>query len=122
MSKKEELAAAFLAQLHAKQFDQAASMLSDTVALTVPQVPTPIQGKEGLIMALRMASESGSGMDMVGFSKPAEQEDGAVRVPGKAPGGPLWIIAFVLRKARKVTVTLRFGEGDLVEAMDVQLT
>jgi len=122
VSKKEELAAAFLAQLHAKQFDQAASMLSDTVALTVPQVPTPIQGKEGLIMALKMASESGSGMDMVGFSKPAEQEDGAVHVAGKAPGGPLWIVAFILRKAKKVSVTLRFGEGDLVEAMDVQLT
>jgi hypothetical protein len=42
-------------------------------------------------------------------------------VAGKAPEGLLWIVAFVLRKAKKVTVTLRFGEGDLIEAMDLLL-
>ena len=121
MNKREELAATFLARLHAKEFDQAKAMLGDNVALTVPQVPTPIQGKDGLIMALKMASESGQGMDMVGFSTPAEQPDGAVRVAGKAPGGLLWLVAFVLRKAKKVAVTLRFGEGDLIEALDIQM-
>jgi len=121
VNKREELAAAFLAHLHAKEFDEAKTMLADSVALTVPQVPTPIQGRDGLIMALKMASEGGQGMDMVGFSTPVEQADGAVRVAGKAPGGLLWLVAFVLRKAKKVTVTLRFGEGDVIEAMDVLL-
>ena len=121
MSKREELAAKFLGHLHAKEYDDAKAMLGDGAALTVPQVPTPIQGKDGLIMALKMASDGGQGMDMVGFSTPAEQADGAVKVAGKAPGGLLWFVAFVLRKAKKVTVTLRFGEGDLIEAMDVLL-
>jgi hypothetical protein len=121
VNKRAELAAAFLAHLHAKEFDEAKAMLGDSVALSVPQMPTPIQGREGLVMALKMASESGQGMDMVGFSTPAEQEDGAVRVAGKAPEGLLWFVAFVTRKAKKVTVTLRFGEGDLIEAMEVLL-
>lgn len=121
MNKREELAAAFLAHLQAKQFDEAAPMLSESVALTVPQVPAPIQGRDALMMAMRMASESGQGLDMVGFSTPAEQADGAVRVSGRAPKGLLWVVAFVLRKARKVTVTLRFGEGDVIEAMEILL-
>jgi len=122
MSKREGLAATFLAHLHEKDFDQAKAMLSDTVALTVPQVPTPIQGKDALIMALKMASDSGQGMDMVGFSKPVEQPDGAINVAGRAPGGLVWFVAWVVRKAKKVAVTLRFGEGDVIEAMEVVLT
>jgi hypothetical protein len=121
VNKREELAAAFLAHLHGKQFDEAAAMLGESVALAVPQVPNPIQGRDAVIMAMRMATDSGQGLDMVGFSTPAEQPDGAIRVAGKAPEGLLWIVAFVLRKAKKVTVTLRFGEGDLIEAMDLLL-
>ncbi|MCJ7490772.1 MAG: hypothetical protein MUP15_01205 [Dehalococcoidia bacterium] len=121
MNKREELAAAFLANLQTKRFDDAAAMLNESVTLTVPQVPNPIQGRDAVIMAMRMAADSGQGLDMVGFATPAEQPDGAVRVAGKAPKGLLWIVAFVLRKAKKVTVTLRFGEGDLIEAMDLLL-
>ena len=122
MNKREELAAAFLANLQTKRFDDAAAMLNESVTLTVPQVPNPIQGRDAVIMAMRMAADSGQGLDMVGFATPAVQPDGAVRVAGKAPKGLLWIVAFVLRKAKKVTVTLRFGEGDLIEAMDLLLT
>jgi hypothetical protein len=121
VNKREELAAAFLAHMQGKRFDEAAAMLGESVALTVPQVPNPIQGRDAVIMAMRMAADSGQGLDMVGFSTPAEQADGAVRVAGKAPKGLLWIVAFVLRKAKKVTVTLRFGEGDVIEAMDLLL-
>ena len=121
MNKREELAAAFLAHMQGKQFDEAAAMLGESIALTVPQVPNPIHGRDAVIMAMRMAADSGQGLDMVGFSAPAEQPDGAIRVAGKAPEGLLWIVAFVLRKAKKVTVTLRFGEGDLIEAVDLLL-
>ena len=121
MNKREELAAAFLAHMHGKQFDEASAMLGESVTLTVPQVPNPIQGRDAVLMAMRMASDSGQGLDMVGFSAPAEQPDGAIRVAGKAPEGLLWIVAFITRKAKKVTVTLRFGEGDLIEAMDLLL-
>ena len=121
MNKREELAAAFLAHLQTKQYDEAAAMLGESVTLTVPQVPNPIQGRDAIMMAMRMATDSGQGLDMVGFSAPAEQADGAIRVAGRAPKGALWIVAFVLRKAKKVTVTLRFGEGDLIEAMDLLL-
>ena len=122
MNKREELAAAFLANLQTKRFDEAAAMLNESVTLTVPQVPNPIQGRDAVIMAMRMAADSGQGLDMVGFSTPAELADGAVRVAGRAPKGALWIVAFVLRKAKKVTVTLRFGEGDVIEAMNLLLT
>ena len=122
MNKREELAAAFLGRMQSKQFDEAAAMLRESVTLTVPQVPNPIQGRDAVIMAMRMAADSGQGLDMVGFSTPAEQPDGAIRVAGRAPKGLLWVVAFVLRKAKKVTVTLRFGEGDVIEAMDLLLT
>lgn len=121
MNRREELSATFLAHLQKKQFDEAGPMLDENVALTVPQVPAPIQGRDAVMMAMRMASESGQGLDMVGFSTPATEADGAVRVSGRAPKGLLWAVAFVLRKARKVTVTLRFGEGDLIDAMEILL-
>ena len=119
MNPREELAAAFLAHLQKSEFGEAAPMLSENVTLKVPQVPAPIQGRDAIIMAMGMASQSGQGLNMVGFKKPAEQPDGSVRIWGRAPKGALWLLAFILRKARKVTVTLRFGEGDLIEAMDI---
>ena len=121
MNKKEDLAVTFVGHLQAKRFDQAAPMLSQMAALTVAQVPNPIEGRDAIIMAMKMASESGQGLNMVGFSAPTEEPDGSIRLAGKAPKGLLWIVAFVLRKAKKVTVTLRFGEGDLIEAMEVLL-
>lgn len=122
VNKREELAAAFLGHLQKKQFDEAAPMAAENVTLTVPQVPAPIQGRDALMMALRMASESGQGLDMAGFKAPTTDADGAVHVSGRAPRGALWLVAFVARKARKVAVTLRFGEGDLISAMEIVLS
>ncbi len=119
MNKREELAAEFVGHLQNKRFDQAAPMLNQMAELTVPQVPNPIQGRDAIIMAMKMAAESGQGLNMVGFPAPTTETDGRVRMAGKAPKGLLWIVAFVLRKAKKVTVTLRFGEGDIIEAMDI---
>jgi hypothetical protein len=121
VSKREELAAEFIGHLQNKRFDQAAPMLNQMAELTVPQVPNPIQGRDAIIIAMKMAAESGQGLNMVGFAAPATEPDGRVRLAGKAPKGLLWIVAFVLRKAKKVTVTLRFGEGDLIEALEVVL-
>jgi hypothetical protein len=122
VDKREELGAAFLAHLQKKQYDEAGPMLAETVMLTVPQVPAPIQGRDAIMMAMRMASESGQGLDMAGFSTPKTEADGTVRVSGRAPKGALWLVAFVLRKAKKVAVSLRFGEGDLIEGMEIVLT
>jgi len=119
VEKREELAAEFVGHLQNKRLDQAAPMLSQMAELTVPQVPNPIQGRDAIIMAMKMAAETGQGLNMVGFSSPATEADGRVRLAGKAPKGLLWIVAAILRKARKVTVTLRFGEGDVIEAMDI---
>ncbi len=119
MNPREEMAAAFVGHLQRKEFADAEPMLSGNVTLKVPQVPAPIQGRDAIMMAMKMAADSGQGLNWVGFKKPVEQADGSIRMQGRAPRGALWLIAFILRKARKVTVTLRFGEGDLIEAMDI---
>lgn len=121
MDSKSELATRFLSLLHGKQFDQAKEMLVENASLTVPQLPNPIQGRDGVVGALKMASDGGQGMDMVGFGKPVEEPDGSMRVAGRAPEGALWLVAFILRKAQKVTVTLRFTPDGLIDAMGVTM-
>ncbi len=121
MNPKEELAASFIGHLQRKEFEEAKPMVSEDVSLAVPQIPTPIQGRDAIMMALKMAADSGQGLNMVGFKKPVEQSDGSVKLAGRAPTGALWLLAFILRKARNVTVTLRFAEGDLIQAMEIAM-
>jgi hypothetical protein len=122
VTRREELAVQFIGHLQNKRFDEAAAMLSQTADLSVAAVPNPIQGREAIVMAMKMAADSGQGLNMVGFGAPTTDPEGKVVMAGKAPKGPLWIVAAILRKAKKVTVTLRFGEGDIIEAMDIQMT
>jgi hypothetical protein len=118
---REELAAAFLGHLQRKEFDQAKPMLAETVTLKVPQMEAPIQGRDGIMMALQMAADSGQGLNMVGFKQPVQEADGSVKLAGRAPKGALWLLAFILRKARNITITLGFGEGDLIQSMDIAM-
>jgi hypothetical protein len=119
VSKRTEMAAQFLSHLQAKQFDQAAAILAEDVVMTVPQVG-PIQGRGGVETALRMASESGRGLERVGWSAPREEGE-TVLVAGKAPGGLLGMIAKLLRKQVALTMSCAFADDDKINKLDVVL-
>jgi hypothetical protein len=86
--------------------------------MSVPQIG-PIQGRGGVEMALKMASESGRGLERVGWSTPREQADGTVVAAGKAPAGLLGLVAKLLRKQVAVTIAFGFNEEDSINRLDI---
>ena len=119
MSKRTELAAQFIGHVCAKQFDQAGALLAESVQMTIPEVGAIPPGRSIVETALRMASDSGRGMEKVGWSKPHEEQDGTVRIPGKAPVGLVGLIAKLLRKQVKLTIALTFAENDEIRKVDL---
>ncbi len=120
MDKREELAARFIAHLQNKRYGEAATMLSDNAILSVPDM-AQLQGRETIVAAMRIGAESGRGLDRVGFSAPKPGPEGEIIVAGIAPGGLLRLVAMALRKTQKVTVSLRFDDKDLVNAMTIAM-
>jgi hypothetical protein len=118
VSKRTELAAQFIGHVRAKRYDEAGAMLADNVAMTVPDVG-PIEGRDGVKMALRIASESGRGLERVSWPPPEKQPDGTVRLAGVAPGGVLGAILKVVRLQKNVTLTLGFADDDRISALDI---
>jgi hypothetical protein len=118
VSKKTETAAQFITHLHAKQFDQAAAMLVENVVMAVSQVGQ-IEGRGAVEGALRMASDSGRGLERVGWSAPLEKEDGTVLLAGKAPAGLLGVVAKLLKKQVAVTISCAFADDDKISKLDV---
>jgi hypothetical protein len=118
VNKKTETAAQFIAYLRGKQFAEAAGVLAEDVVMAVPQVGE-IAGRGGVEAALRMASESGRGLERVGWSAPREGEDGTVLLAGKAPAGLLGLVAGLLRKQVAVTITCGFTDDDQISRLDI---
>jgi len=118
VSKRTELAAQFIGQVSRKQFEAAVEMLAEDVQMVVPQVGT-VPGRHVVEAALRVASESGRGFERVSWSKPLEQEDGTVLIPGKAPTGLLGLIAKLAKKQVKLNINLTFAENDEISKVDV---
>jgi hypothetical protein len=113
VSKRTEVAAQFIGQVRAKQFGEAAAMLAENVVLTVPGIG-PIEGRGGVEAALRMASESGRGLERVGWSAPRE-ENGTVVLAGKAPPGLLGVVAKLLKKQVAVTISCAFTDDNIAK-------
>jgi hypothetical protein len=120
MDKRAELAARFVAHLQNKRYGEAATMLSDNAILTVPEM-AQLQGRETIVAAMRIGSESGRGLDRVGFAVPKTGPEGEIVVPGMAPRGLLRLVAMALRKTQKVTVSLRFDAQDLIDSMEIAM-
>ena len=118
MSKKTETAAQFISHVRGKQFGEAAGMLAEDVVMTVTQVGQ-IEGRGAVEGALRIASDSGRGLERVGWSAPQEKEDGTVLLTGKAPGGLLGVVAKLLRKQVAVSVSCAFAGDDKIKTVDV---
>ena len=118
MSKRTYFAVQFTALVHAKQFDEATALLTENVVMTVPQVGQ-IEGRNGVAGALRIASESGRGLERVNWSAPQENEDGTVLLSGKAPSGLLGVVAKLLKKQVAVTITCGFADDDRINKLDV---
>jgi hypothetical protein len=120
VTKREELAAKYIGLLQGKQFDEAVKLVAESATLTVPGMPS-MSGRDTIAVAMRMAAESGRGLEKVGFPAPKEQADGSVVAAGVAPTGLLKLVAMVLRKVQKVTITLRFASDDMIEAMEIAM-
>jgi len=118
VSKRTEVAEQFINLVRAKQFGETASLLAENVVLTVPGIG-PIEGKGGVEAALRMASESGRGLERVGWPAPREEADGTVVLAGKAPPGLLGIVAKLLKKQVAVTITCAFADDDKIAKLDI---
>jgi len=118
VSKKTETAAQFISHVRGKQFGEAAGMLAEDVVMTVTQVGQ-IEGRGAVEGALRIASESGRGLERVGWSAPQEKEDGTVLLAGKAPSGLLGVVAKLLKKQVAVTISCAFADDDKINKLDV---
>lgn len=118
MSNKTDAVAQFIANVKVKQFKEAAGLLAEDAVMSVPQIG-PIQGRGGVEMALKMASESGRGLERVGWGAPREEQDGTVVAAGKAPPGLLGVVAKLLRKQVAVTIAFGFSDEGSINRLDI---